>query len=405
MRSVLIVGAGPAGAATAFLLARRGVPVTLVERERDLERVFRGEALMPTGMDALHQMGLGAALDALPWRPLASWEVFLDGREILRVDEPRAALGARALRVVPQPQLLRLLIDAARAASPAFRFVDGATARDVVRDASGRVRGVRASTPGGGESVLEADLTLGCDGRASTLRRRAGLELALLPESYDVLWFKLPAPDGLAARAPIQIFASGPDVALGYVSWDGRLQLAWMIEKGSWRALRERDWLGELVRLLPATLAAHLRTQAAELEGPALLDVVVGRCPRWSAPGLLLLGDAAHPMSPVRAQGINMALRDAIVAANHLVPACADSGDLDAAARAIAAERAREVVRVQRLQLREVRGQRWARQRPWLMAPLLRIAPLFTRASWFPTLWLRQQRPLRFGVEDVQLRV
>jgi 2-polyprenyl-6-methoxyphenol hydroxylase-like FAD-dependent oxidoreductase len=404
VRSVLIVGAGPAGAATAFLLARRGVPVTLVERERDLERVFRGEALMPSGMDALHQMGLGAALDALPGRALLAWEVFLDGREILRVEEPSAALGDRALRVVSQPHLLRLLIDGARGASPAFRFVDGATVRDVVRDDAGRVRGTRVSTPAG-ESLLEADLTLGCDGRASTVRRRANLALDLLPESYDVLWFKAPAPAGLAERAPIQIFASGPDVALAYVSWDGRLQLAWMIEKGSWRALRETDWLPGLTRLLPDTLAAHLRARAAELEGPTLLDVIVGRSPRWSAPGLLLLGDAAHPMSPVRAQGINMALRDAIVAANHLVPACLGGGDLDAAAAAIQAEREGEIVPVQRLQIQEVRGQRWARQRPWLMAPLLRLAPLFTRTAWFPRLWLRQQRPLRFGVTEVRLRV
>lgn len=400
MRSILIVGAGPAGAATAFLLARRGVPVTLVERERDLERVFRGEALMPTGLEALRQMGLGAALDALPWRPLASWEVFLDGREILRVEEP----DPRALRVVPQPQLLRVLIDAAQAASPGFRFVAGATARDLVRDAAGRVRGVRISTPSG-ESLLEADLTLGCDGRASALRRRGDLPLTALPESYDVLWFKLPAPAGLAERAAIQIFASGPDAALAYVSWDGRLQLAWMIEKGSWRTLRERDWLPALARLLPPALAEHLHAHAAELEAPTLLDVVVGRCPRWSTPGLLLLGDAAHPMSPVRAQGINMALRDAIVAANHLVPACSADGDLDAAAAAIQREREREIVRVQRLQIQEVRGQRWARQRPWLMAPLLRIAPLLTRARWFPAVWLRQQRPLRYGVADVRLQV
>jgi 2-polyprenyl-6-methoxyphenol hydroxylase-like FAD-dependent oxidoreductase len=404
VRSVLIAGAGPAGAATAYLLARRGVPVTLVERERDLERVFRGEALMPSGMDALHQMGLGAAVRALPGRPLACWEVFLDGREILHVEEPAGELGDLALRVVSQPALLRLLIAASRAASPAFRFVDGAGVRDLVREGGGRVRGVRVSTLAG-ESLLEADLTLGCDGRASTLRRRADLPLALLPESYDVLWFKLPAPEGLADRAPIQIYASGPDVALGYVSWDGRLQLAWMIEKGSWPALRERDWLPALLRLLPEPLAAHVQARAAELEGPALLDVVVGRCPRWWMPGLLLLGDAAHPMSPVRAQGINLALRDAIVAANHLVPACAGDGDLDAAAAAIQAEREREVARVQRLQIREVRGQRWARRRPWLVAPLLRVAPLLTRAPWFPALWLRQQRPLRFGVTEVRLHV
>lgn len=400
MRSVLIVGAGPAGAATACLLARRGIPVTLVERGRDFERVFRGEALMPTGLDALRQMGLGAALDALPWRRLDAWRVFLDGREILHVAEPAGS----ELRVVPQPLLLRLLVDAA-SASPSFRFVPGASARDVVRDAAGRTCGVRVSTPEG-ESTLEADLVVACDGRASTLRRRAGLALDRLPESYDVLWFKLPAPGGRPAeRTAIQIFASGAEVALAYVSWDGRLQLAWMIDKGGWRALREGDWMAALLRLLPAPLAAHVRACTASLEGPTLLDVVVGRSPRWSAPGLLLLGDAAHPMSPVRAQGINMALRDAIVAANQLVPACSGDGDLDAAAAAVQREREAEIAGVQRLQWREVRGQRWARERPWLVAPMLRLAPLLTRRRWFSALWLRQQRPLRFGLGDVRLRV
>jgi 2-polyprenyl-6-methoxyphenol hydroxylase-like FAD-dependent oxidoreductase len=218
-----------------------------------------------------------------------------------------------------------------------------------------------------------------------------------------VLWFKVPAPPALAGRSSVQIFAAGPEVALGYVSWDGRFQVAWMLPKGGWRDLREQDWLARCVRLFPEPLAAHVLAAREALDGPVPLDVIVGRCPRWSRPGLLLLGDAAHPMSPVRAQGINMALRDAIVAANHLVPALREGRDLAPALAAVQREREREIVRVQKLQLTEVRGQRWARERPWLMKPMLALAPLLARTGLPQRAWLRQQRELRFGVTDVRL--
>jgi 2-polyprenyl-6-methoxyphenol hydroxylase-like FAD-dependent oxidoreductase len=397
---VVVAGAGPAGAATALLLARTGLRVTLLERERDFARVFRGEALMPTGLGALRQMGLGPALDEIPWRHLDAWEIFLDRREIMRVAEPTHELGDLALRVVAQAKLLeRIVREASR--HPRFVFVPGSTIRDLVWSDDRRVRGVRFSTPAG-EDVLEADLVIGADGRSSVVRKRAGLALTLLPESYDVLWFKLPAAPGSERRCAVQIFASGPDVALAYVSWDGRLQVAWLLPKGRWGTLRTTDWLAELLGLLPAPLATHVRASRAALEGPVLLDVIVGRCTRWSLPGLLLIGDAAHPMSPVRAQGINLALRDAIVVAN-LVPPALHDGDATRACEAVQREREPEIARIQTLQLRELRGQRWARQRRWLMRPLLSVAPFFTRRPWVQRAWLRQQRELRFGVTRVEL--
>lgn len=398
-----VVGAGPGGAALALLLARNGIEVALLERETDFARVFRGEGLMPTGLDALRQMGLRDEVAKLPGAPIEYWQIHLNGRPIMRFEEPAAQLGDRALRTVAQPPLLDLLVR--RAGEHAgFAFRPGVTARALVGDARSGVRGVRIAD-GERESELAFDLVVGADGRASTLRRRAGLEMTLLPESYDVLWLKCDVPDALRGARGIHIYAAGPDAALSYVAWDGRWQIAWMLPKSSWPRMRRRDWLSELAALMPPDTARHLIASRDGIEGPTLLDVIVGRCPRWHAPGLLLIGDAAHPMSPVRAQGINMALRDAIVAANHLVPALRGGRDLAAACAAIQAEREREIIRVQKLQLREVRGQRWARQKPWLMNPLLKLAPLIARMPGTQWSWNVQQRPFRNGVTRVALEV
>ena len=401
---VVIVGAGPAGAATALLLARRGVEVTLVERERHFDRVFRGEALMPSGLDALHQMGLREKLNALPWRHIESWEIYLERQPVMCFEEPVAELGDLALRVVGQPRLLELFV-AEAAQCPTFTFRSPVSVRSLLRNGSG-VCGVKVTTPQG-EEEIRADLTIGADGRSSLVRTRAGLELTLLPESYDVLWFKAPIPERLEHRCPLMIFASGPEVALAYVSWDGSLHVAWLMDKGQWGELKRRDWLADVMRLLPEWLADHLDTNRQEIEAPRPLDVIVGRCPRWSAPGLLLLGDAAHPMSPVRAQGINIALRDAIVAANHLVPTLLAGQAPQSVLQAIQGERDPEIIRAQHLQYREMRGQRWARQRPWLMKPMLKLAPLILQAGFVRRFmqrsFFRQQRELRFGVKDVRL--
>ena len=403
---IAVVGAGPAGAALSLLLARGGAEVLLVERETDFERVFRGEGLMPLGLEMLHQMGFRERLRELPGDTLDAWDIHLNRTRVMHIEEPSRALGDLALRIVSQTALLSSLIDEAKK-HPGFVFRPGTSVRDLRRDGD-RVVGLRLSTPAG-EETLAADLVIGTDGRASVIRKRAGLELRLLNESYDVLWFKLPLPKVLEGTNPIQIFASGPDAMLAYRSWDGRWQLAWMLRKGGWRSARERDWLAECAALLPEYLGEHLLSHRDALVGPSLLDVMVGRCPRWHAPGLLLLGDAAHPMSPIRAQGINMALRDAVVAANHLVPTLRAGGDVDAALAAIQREREPEIAKAQKLQYREARGQRWARERPWLMKPMLALVPWMMRSDairgFLQNAWLRQQRPLRMGIVDVRLRV
>jgi len=346
----VIVGAGPAGASLAYLLARRGVGVTLLERQTDFAREFRGEGLMPSGVEALRAMGLGAALDALPQTHIQAVEIFRGSRRLVRI-EPRD-LGAPGPRIVSQPALLEMLV-AEAARFPSFRLERGVTVRDLVREAE-RVAGVRADTPAGSREV-RGDLVIGTDGRASVLRARAGLRARHAEQAFDVVWCKVPQPAFLD-RGTARAYLGHRHFALLFPSYDGRLQIGWIIDKGSFGDLRRRGiegWIAEMARHVSPDLAAHLRAVGGAITHPFLLDVVCDRLERWWLPGLLLLGDAAHPMSPVGAQGINIALRDALVAANHLGPALAGGAApaaLDAAAGRVAAEREPEVAEIQRLQ-------------------------------------------------------
>ena len=405
---VLVVGAGPAGATTAFLLARCGVDVTLVEREMSFERVFRGEGLMPLGIDALVQMGLQDALESVPQRLVRSWDIWIDGEESFVIPEPVEKLGGRAMRVVSQPALLERVVEEA-SRHPAFTFERGTRVHDLIRDENGRVVGAELEVAGNGSREERADLVIGCDGRGSLVRTRADLTLELLPEQYDVLWFKLPVPEHLIEGCSIMIaVAAKRHPAICYTSWDGRLQYGLVMPKGGLKEIREHDWVSESVGSAPPWLAEHVLVNRARIEGPVKLNVLVGRCPQWTAPGVLLLGDAAHPMSPVRAQGINLALRDAIVAVNHLAPvikANAEAYALDAACRAVQAEREPEIVRSQKLQRQEARGQGDARSGSWRFGLAKRGARLLGRYRWAQNAWLERQRDLRFGSTEVKLRV
>jgi 2-polyprenyl-6-methoxyphenol hydroxylase-like FAD-dependent oxidoreductase len=404
---VVVVGAGPAGAALALLLARAGVHVRLVEREASSTRVFRGEGLMPLGLDALNEMRLDWSIGDIPGAPVEAWRIFIDGEQVFRIPEPVEELGARAFRVASPSALIDRLVEAAER-QPTFTFHPGTRFVDVVRNASGRVTGIRAV---GDEGPVEwpADLVVGCDGRGSPVRTKAGLALDLEPEQYDVLWFKVPPPATMAERCDFVIMVrAGEHPLIAYVSWDGSLQCGVIMPKGGLGRFDDaEDWLAAAVAAAPADLAEHVLARRDAVDGPIRLNVLVGRAPVWSAPGVLLLGDAAHPSSPVRAQGINLALRDVVVAANHLAPLAgdADGAAIAAACRAIQREREPEIVRAQKLQRREAAGQGDARSGSWRFALARRGARLLGGYGWAQRAWLRRQHDLRFGSTQVRLRV
>jgi 2-polyprenyl-6-methoxyphenol hydroxylase-like FAD-dependent oxidoreductase len=403
MAHVLIVGAGPGGASLAHLLAHRGVDVTLLERQRDFAREFRGEVLVPSGVEALEQIGVAPALAGVPSVVPQRLEIFFDRRPTMEFEFDPELLGAHPPRAFSQPALLEMLVGEA-SKSGRLRFERGATVKDLLwRD--GRVVGVRARLEGGEESLV-ADLVVGADGRASVVRRRAELAAHAKAPPMDVVWFKVACPPGFEGA---RFHVGRGHLAIGYRSWDGRLQVAWAILKGAFGDLRAHGierWVEEMGVVVAPDWAEHFRNHIGELQHPFLLDTVSDCVERWGVPGALVIGDAAHTMSPVGAQGLNLALRDAVAAANHLVPvltrAALDRGDVDAAGRAFAAERMREIRVIQRMQ---ALPPRLLLSRAWWSEPVRRLAALGARSALPRLMGLGPLRFFLFGTSKLELRV
>ncbi len=399
MAKVVIVGAGPTGASLALLLARCGIPVTLVEAARDFQRQFRGEGLMPSGLDALSQMGLDSLLKTIPHRPLSAWEFWLNDRRLFRAAEPMGA--ARPCTLVSQPPLLAALVQLAQA-KPGFDWIAGTAVKDLLWQ-NNCVVGIHLAD----DRTLEADLVIGADGRASTMRQRANLTLDTQPKSIDVLWFKLPAPAGYETDNRFcTVVKRGRVFSLFHGAEAGKLHLAWAISPDE--PTEQKDWAATFAALVPPEFVKHFRSTTDSISPPRRLSVVVGRCPHWHCPGLLLLGDAAHPMSPVRAQGINLALRDAIVAANYLVPVLQPYEDpspsaIDRVLARIQAEREPEIIQAQKLQAHEASRGELLRRFGVLRQGLSQFSPL--AGPLVKRVWSQQQRPLREGITPVQLEV
>jgi 2-polyprenyl-6-methoxyphenol hydroxylase-like FAD-dependent oxidoreductase len=398
---VVIVGAGPAGSALAVALSGQGIPVTLLEASRRGERQFRGQGLMPSGLEALRELGLDPLPPKLPQRPLSGWSFVLDRRLLFSVAEPMGS--AAPCTLIEQAALLRHWREVLGERA-GVRLRVGQPVVGLLEEGE-RVCGVRLADG----SQLRAELVVACDGRDSTLRRLSGLPFRQEPEAIEVLWFRFSAPAcgaierWLAGRFVTLVGADGSGAL--FQRADAGVQLGWVggASADPRAAAAAIDWRERWAAAAPPELAALLHALPARaVRGPVRLPLRVGLAERWQRPGLLLLGDAAHPMSPVRAQGLNMALRDAVVAAAQLAPALreaeADSraAALDSALTRIEAERLPEVRAVQALQAEELGRAELLRQLPWLRALLAATAPL--SGPLLARRWRASQRVLRDGL-------
>jgi 2-polyprenyl-6-methoxyphenol hydroxylase-like FAD-dependent oxidoreductase len=312
--SCVVVGGGPGGAMLSLLLARAGVPVVLLEEHTDFDRDFRGDTLHPLVMENLDELGLAERLLQLPHARAPRLVADTPEGPFAPADFSRLKTRFPFVTLLPQVRFLEFITAEAQRYAQ-FQLIMGARAEQLIEE-EGAVRGVRYRKNGAWHE-LRALLTVGADGRFSRVRRLAGIEPIKTSPPMDVLWFRLPRrpddPQELQAR-----FGRGHLMIL--LNRDDYWQVGYLIAKGSYKQLRAAGI--EALRSSVAELAPQLADRVEQLRDwkqVALLSVESSRCPRWYRRGLLLIGDAAHVMSPVGGVGINYAIQDAVAAANLLV--------------------------------------------------------------------------------------
>jgi 2-polyprenyl-6-methoxyphenol hydroxylase-like FAD-dependent oxidoreductase len=309
-----VVGGGPAGVMLGYLLARNGVDVTVLEKHGDFLRDFRGDTVHPSTLDALGKLGLLDEFLARANNRQPRFAVQVGGETFPGPDFRFITARNKFVVFMAQWDFLNFLTDHAKR-FPAFHLLMNAEGVDLVRKRR-RIVGVKANTPDGERTIL-ADLVVGCDGRSSTMRAKAGLRVRDIGAPIDVLWFRIEKRAG----DPPQTFGSiEPGRFMVLIDRTDYWQCAFVIPKGSFPAFQAQGI---------ESFRQDLRTGAPFLDGRLetlgwddvkLLTVSVDRLRRWAKPGLLCIGDAAHAMSPVGGVGINLAIQDAIAAANILTP-------------------------------------------------------------------------------------
>jgi 2-polyprenyl-6-methoxyphenol hydroxylase-like FAD-dependent oxidoreductase len=375
-----IAGGGPAGMMLGLLLARAGVGVLVLEKHADFLRDFRGDTIHPSTLELMHELGVLEAFLALPHEKAYELRAQVGDVRVTLADFRHLPTRCGFIAFMPQWDFLDFLARTA-AVYPAFAVRMRAEAKDLLEE-DGRVVGVDASTPEGPLRV-RADLVVAADGRHSVLRDRAGLPVETYGAPMDVLWFRLPRAAGDPAT-PMGRFEGGRIFIT--LNRGDYWQCGFVIAKGSEDALRTRGL--EAFRAEVARLAPYAAGRVAEIrswEDVKLLTVQVDRLRRWSRPGLLCIGDAAHAMSPVGGVGINLAIQDAVAAANRLaVPLAEGRLTLDDL-RAVQRRRELPTRVTQRLQLAVQRrviapvlATRGPLRPPWFFRLLARL-PLLRR--------------------------
>jgi 2-polyprenyl-6-methoxyphenol hydroxylase-like FAD-dependent oxidoreductase len=308
-----IVGGGPAGMMLGFLLARAGVRVVLLEKHADFLRDFRGDTVHPSTLELIYELGLLDEFLELPHRKVDRLSLQIGEQRVRMIDLTHLPTRCKYIALMPQWDFLNFLADHGRRYKQ-FDLRMRAEATDLIEE-GGRIVGLRANTPDG-ELVIRADLVVGCDGRHSTLREKAGLRSEDYGAPMDVLWFRVTRRnnDGNDVFGHIEA-----GMMLVMLDRGDYWQCAYVIPKGGIERVKASGI--EAFRNCVVELSPFLADRIGELKSfddVKLLSVTVDRLRQWWRPGLICIGDAAHAMSPIGGVGINIAVQDAVAAANRL---------------------------------------------------------------------------------------
>ena len=327
-----IVGGGPAGMMLGYLLGRAGVDVVVLEKHADFFRDFRGDTVHPSTLQVMDELGLIDGFLKLPHQRLQKMDGMFGGEAVRIADLSRLDVKYPFIAFMPQWDFLNFLRESGKQFA-SLKVMMSTEAIDLIHDGD-RIAGVRAKTPDGVIDI-EADLTVACDGRHSLVRERAGLVVEEIGAPMDVLWFRA----GKRGDEKENLFAR-VDPGKMMVTFDrgDYWQCAYVIAKGQYDAVKARGLPALLEDV--ARMAPILKPGLADVKSwddVKLLTVAINRLKRWTRPGLLCIGDAAHAMSPIGGVGVNLAVQDAVATANllasKLASGCPPEDELDAVRR------------------------------------------------------------------------
>jgi 2-polyprenyl-6-methoxyphenol hydroxylase-like FAD-dependent oxidoreductase len=391
-----IVGGGPAGMMLGFLLARAGVDVVVLEKHADFLRDFRGDTVHPSTLELMRELGLLDEFLKLPHQKVQRLTFQIGAERIPLVDLSHVPTHCKFIALMPQWDFLNFIATHGKR-YPSFHLMTRTEATDLIVE-NDVVTGVHARSPDG-EIEIRANLVVACDGRHSTMRERAGLAVEDVGAPIDVLWFRLSRRDGDTDETSGHIEAGQMMVMLNRGDY---WQCAYVIPKGGIEKVKREGlpaFRERVVELSP--FLADRIGEIASFDDVKLLTVAIDRLREWHRPGLLCIGDAAHAMSPVGGVGINLAVQDAVAAANILAEPLRAGTVTREHLAAVQARRAFPMRVIQRMQVIVQNG---------LLSPALassaRPKPPFVMRMirWFPVLRRIPARIIGVGVRPEHIR-
>ncbi|QGM30015.1 NAD(P)-binding protein [Bacillus sp. N3536] len=304
---ICIVGAGPGGSLLAFLLARKNITVALIERDKEVGKAFRGEHLNEEGEAILKKYGLFEEIEQLGLLRMEKLEYWQDGKPFKTI-LPQPEIGHLGIHV-PQANLLSVLIKSGTH-FPNLTCMMNTRVADLLKDDAGNYCGVLA-IQNGQEITIDCQLIIGADGRNSTVRKKAEIEVNKRKHGYDLLWARIPSPEGWEPSIKMALI-NNKQLSL-FTQTNDFIQVGWNIEEGSFSTLRKEPFTAFIQQLVEAfpdlneTVHKHIQSW----KDFVLLDVYSTTSENWGSSGLVLIGDAIHTMTPTGAFGLNSALKDA----------------------------------------------------------------------------------------------